>query len=399
MKNKIMAVMAVVMVMLVIGAAYVLVTGKTFAPQPASAAPVLYSENTVTAIYESANPAVVGITVTQQRAGTYGRFFREGQGSGFLIDNQGHILTNNHVIAGASDVQVILDDGKTVRATVTGADPVNDLAVISVDPAAVSGVTPLQLADSSLVKPGQMAIAMGSPYGLDDSITVGVISGLDRSLGRISGTRSMTGMLQTDAAINPGNSGGPLLNAQGQVIGINTAIEADASARGVGFAVPSNVAKRVLPDLLLGQEIKRPWLGISGTPLTAGKAQELGLAVDSGVYIVTVVPDSPASQAGLKGGGTTADGALAPGGDVITAVDGKPVATVEALSTYLNTKRVGETVELSVLRDGQSLTIQVTLGAWPDNLAAQIVPQPVPPQSIPWPWGGRLPYPFPSPED
>lgn len=365
-KGKIIAVLAV---LLIAGAAYVLGTGATFVSSGASAAPILYSQDSVMSIYDSASPAVVEIQVTQQATGFWGRSIQEGQGSGFLIDDQGHILTNNHVVEGASTVQVVLDDGSTIDAEVIGTDPTDDLALISVDAAAVSGITPLQLGDSSAVKPGQMAIALGSPYGLNDSITVGIISGLNRSIGG-----SLTGMLQTDAAINPGNSGGPLLNSEGQVIGINTAIEADSDARGVGFAVPSDVAKRVLPDLLAGKEVSRPWLGISGTALTQSRAESLGLSVDEGVYVATVVSDSPADEAGLETG------------DVITAVDGKSVTSVEELSAYLNTKQVGGTVSLSVLRDGESLDVQATLAAWPEDTSSDTTPQP----SVPWPWGGRF---------
>lgn len=382
-RNKILAVLAVI---LIAGAAYTMGGGVTFGPQSASAAPVLYSEDAVTAIYNTVSPAVVEIQTTQQGTGFYGRSFQQGEGSGFLVDNQGHILTNNHVVSGATTVQVVLDGGKTIDAKVVGTDPIDDLALISVDPAAVSGITPLQFADSGAVKPGQMAIAVGNPYGLVDSITIGIISGINRSL---SGS-SLTGMLQTDAAINPGNSGGPLLDAQGNVIGINTAIESATGARGIGFAVPSNTATKVLPSLMAGTQVTRPWLGISGTALTQAQAQDLGLSVNEGVYVVTVVAGSPAEKAGLKGAGTDASGALAAGGDVITAADSTVVTSVEALSAYLNTKQVGDNVNLTVLRNGQNLSVQVTLGTWPDNLQTGTPNTPQQPQPrMPRPWGGQ----------
>lgn len=359
-KGKIMAIMAV---LIIAGGAFAMGSVTTFGPRSTSAAPVLYSQDAVTSIYDAASPAVVEIIVTQQ-AGALGRAVQEGQGSGFLVDSQGHILTNNHVVSGATAIKVTLKSGNTVTGKIVGTDTADDLALISIDPAAVAGVTPLQLGPSSMVKPGQMAIAIGNPYGLTESITLGIISGLNRSLGT-----GLTGMIQTDAAINPGNSGGPLLDINGQVIGINTAIESPSTgARGIGFAVPSDTASRVLPSLLAGQQVTRPWLGISGLALTPNTATTLGLSVNQGVYVVTVVPGSPAEKAGLKAGGTDSTGAPAAGGDVITAADGKAVASVTDLSSYLNTKKVGDTVNLSVLRGGSAITVTVTLGAWPDNL-------------------------------
>jgi S1-C subfamily serine protease len=271
---------------------------------------------------------------------------------------------------------VILDNGNAVDATVVGTDAFDDLAVIGVDASAVKGITPLQLGDSSAVKPGQMAIAIGTPYGLTDTVTVGIISGLNRS---VSGS-NLTGMLQTDAAINPGNSGGPLLDVNGIVMGINTAIEAQATgANGIGFAVPSNVAQKALPNLIAGKQVVRPWLGISGAELTQTLAQNLNLSISQGVYIVSVTSGSPADKAGLKGGNLDTTGAPAAGGDVITAVDGKSVKTVQELSNYFNTKNVGDTVTLSILRQASTMDVKVTLGSWPTSTttpAPRTIPQP-----------------------
>jgi S1-C subfamily serine protease len=319
--------------------------------------------------------------VTSQGAGFYRQ---DGEGSGFLVDTQGNILTNNHVVSGASTVQVIVNGNTRVDATVLGTDEANDLAVVKVDPSAVAGITPLQLGDSSAVKPGQMAIAIGNPYGLVDSVTVGVISGLNRSID------GMTGMLQTDATLNPGNSGGPLLNDQGIVIGINTAIETSTvGTTNIGFAVPSDVVKRVLPDLIAGMQVTRPWLGISGTALTADLAKNLNLSVNQGVYVVSVIGDSPAVKAGLKGGNLDASGAPASGGDVITAIDGNAVTSVPDISSYINTKKVGDTVSLTVLRDNSQIIVQVILGTWPDQTQNNIVPQnPSQMPRIPWDGGG-----------
>jgi S1-C subfamily serine protease len=379
-KSKIIAVIAVV---IIATAAYAVGAAQVFVPQKATAATALYSEDTVTSIYDNASPAVVEIDTTQQAQGFFSQFM-EGQGSGFLVDTDGHILTNNHVVDGAATVKVILKGGNKVDAKVVATDAIDDLAVISVDSSAVTGITPLQFSDSSAVKPGQMAIAIGNPYGLDDTVTVGVISGLNRSVD------SMTGMLQTDAAINPGNSGGPLLDANGLVIGINTAMESPATgAVGIGFAIPSNVAQKALPELEAGKQVVRPWIGISGVALTQTLAQQLGLSINQGVYIVSVITGSPAEKAGLKGGNLDTNGTPAPGGDIITAVDGNTVSSVPDISNYINTKNVGDNITLSVLRNGSNTDVQVTLGTWPTNLnpgsSPRITPQPQPQPQTPGP--------------
>jgi S1-C subfamily serine protease len=381
-KGKIAVVIAL---LLVIGAAFAVGTSVHLVANTASAAPTLYSQDTTTSIYNNASPAVVEIDVTQTVSSVFGKSTQEGLGSGFLIDNQGDILTNNHVVDGATSVQVVLTNGNYVSGKVLGTDPVDDLAVVSVDPSAVAGITPLKLGDSSLVVPGQMAIAIGNPLGFTDSITVGVISGLNRS---VTGS-NLRGMLQTDAAINPGNSGGPLLDNQGNVIGINTAAEIGATgADGIGFAIPSNLAAKILPDLIAGQTVSRPWVGISGTALTQTTASQLGLSVNKGVYIVSVVANGPAEKAGLKAGGSNTDGTLVAGGDIIIAVDGKAIASVEDLSAYISSKSVGDKVSLTILRNGQSITVQVTLDAWPVNLSSGATPQ-TPTTTPSLPWNGR----------
>jgi S1-C subfamily serine protease len=381
MKGKIVVVLSS---LLLIGAAFTVGTSFHLVANSTAAAPSLYSQDTVTSIYNSASAAVVEINVTQTVNTIYGKSTQQGLGSGFLIDNQGDILTNNHVVDGVTAVKVTLTNGNTVDGKVLGTDPVDDLAVVSVDASAVSGITPLTFGDSSNVVPGQMAIAIGNPLGYTDSITVGVISGLNRS---ISGT-NLRGMLQTDAAINPGNSGGPLLDYQGNVIGINTAAEIGATgADGMGFAIPSNLATKIIPDLVAGKTVSRPWLGISGTALTQTTASQLGLSVNNGVYIVSVIAGGPAEKAGLKAGNTNADGTLTAGGDVITAIDGTSVASVDELSAYVSTKKVGDTVTLTILRNGQSTSVQVTLDAWPANLSSSTTPQ-IPTSPV-LPWNGR----------
>ena len=383
MKSWTSRIFAALGVVLVSASVFVLATGATFHGQPAGAqtSQTLVDENTITAIYSAASPAVVEIDVTSTGTGLRGGFSQGGQGSGFVIDNTGNIVTNNHVIDGATSVQIIFSDGKTASATVLGRDAADDLAVVKVDAAAVNGIKPLVLADSAGVKPGQLAIAIGSPYGLNNSIAVGVISGLNR---RVDGS-SLTGMIQTDANIQPGNSGGPLLNSTGQVIGINTAFEGQGT--GIGFAVPSSVVNRALADLKAGKEITRPWIGISGLELTQTLADNLSLSVNQGVYVVTVVPGAPAEKAGLKAGGTDQNGAPGKGGDVITAVGGTPVKNVTDIQNYLATKKVGDTITLTILRGGASTSASVTLGARPADTSTTPI-QPVPTMPA-FPWRNR----------
>ena len=356
--------------------------GAMFAPKVAVATPVLYSQDTVTTVYDNTSPAIFEINTTRQNAG-FVYWSSEGIGTGFLIDTEGHILTNNHVIDDASTVEVVLGNGNTVTAEVTGTDSLNDLAIISIDPSAVADITPLTLGDSDAITAGEMVIAIGSPYGLDDTVTVGVISGLNRT---ISGSR-MTGMLQTDAALNPGNSGGPLLNAIGEVIGINTAVETNSIGSittNIGFAVPSNIAARALPGLIAGEQIVRPWLGISGIALTQSLAEQLGISTTRGVYVVSVVDDSPASAAGLEAGGQSTSGTLDSGGDIITTVDDRTIISVTELSSYINTKNAGDSITLTVIRDDTTISVTAALAAWPGNISANVIPEP---DTVPWQGG------------
>lgn len=334
----------------------------------------LFDEATTVAMYEQCIPAVVQIESIVEISSKLPMPFslspnQEGLGSGFFIDGEGHILTNYHVIDRASKVKVVLDDGTKMDASVVGTDKHNDLALLQVNKSEAGEIKYLTLGDSDTVKPGQMAIALGSPYGLQGSITVGVVSGVGRSLPG-SADRTMTNIIQTDAAINPGNSGGPLLNSRGEVIGINTAIEYNANS--LGFAVPVNTAKAQLPELLKGGEVKTAWLGIEGTPVTPEMAKRLNLKVEKGVYVVGVLKDSPAARAGLIEGGvsTTNPNEPSAGGDIITAVDGHPVATVQDLLSYFNNKRPGDKVTLSVQRGDQQLSVPVEMGEWPDNLGS-----------------------------
>ena len=348
--------------------------GQTTNAAATTEAPALYDEDVVASIYERAAPAVVTISATVEcrgrpfHLGPFPPMPEKHQGSGFIIDEQGHVLTNYHVIEGVSSVKVALYDGKTLDAEVIGTDPQDDLALLKIDADEVSSIAPLPLGDSDAVRPGQMAITLGSPFGLEGTITVGVISGVGRSFRNVGG-RTTTNMLQTDAAINPGNSGGPLLNSEGEAIGVNTAIESpDSGAYGIGFAIPINTAKSVLPSLLEGEEVKRPWLGIEGLAITPELAERLDLVVGQGVYVVGVMPDSPAEKAGLRESGTDEQGQPTFGGDIVTAVDGQTVAGVEDLIDYFNTKKSGDEVSLSVYRGNQSIVVKATLGEWPEEI-------------------------------
>jgi 2-alkenal reductase len=246
-----------------------------------------------------------------------------------------------------------------------GTDRESDVALLQVDTEKLGKVEPLLLGDSDIVKPGQMAVALGSPFGLDGSITIGIISGIGRSLSS-AGQRPIPKIIQTDAAINPGNSGGPLLNSAGEVVGINTAIE--LSSTGIGFVVPINTVKSLIPALLKGGEVKNSWLGIRAVAISPNLVELLDLSVSSGIYVITIAAGSPAEKAGLIEGGSDDLGQLNRGGDVITDVDGIEVSAVEDLVAYLNEKEPGDKISLSIHRGGEYFTVELTLGEWPEEL-------------------------------
>ncbi len=308
-------------------------------------------------LFERVNGSVVNIGVG------------DGQGSGFVFDQAGHIITNNHVIAQANRIEVVFADGEQLEAEVIGTDPGSDLAVLKVE--AEQGVLqPLQLGDSNELRVGQLVVAIGSPFGLANTLTTGVISGLDRQFpGAIApggGRYNIPDIIQTDAAINPGNSGGPLLDMRGNVIGVNTAIESPVrGSSGVGFAVPSNVVAVVAPQLIANGQVSHPWLGISGTELSASLAESLGLdRSQRGIAIGEVIAGGPAAEAGI----VPANSATGLGGDVIIGVDNQEVKSFDDLLGYIVAQtRVGQTIELLVLREGQQLAISVTLGERPSS--------------------------------
>ncbi len=290
----------------------------------------------------------------------------QGTGSGIVIDRDGHILTNRHVVEGATRIVVELRDGTTATAEVIGMDAGNDLAVIRAD-LPVESLSPAVLGDSGLVRVGEPVFAIGNPFGLGFTVTSGIISGLGRESDGEPGGHRIRGVLQTDAAVNPGNSGGPLFNAAGEVIGINTALENPYGQRvfvGVGYAVPSNTALRYLPRLMAGEEIEHPQLGIAGVALNALTAGDAGVDVERGVYVTHVVPDSAAEAAGLVAASEDDGSGLDRGGDVITAIDGVEVQDVQELARIIDSHEVGDTVALTVVRDGEEITVEAVLRAW-----------------------------------
>ena len=299
--------------------------------------------------------------------------FQHGAGSGFVWDEEGHILTNWHVVEGSDSVSVVFADGTELDAEFLGGDPDSDLAILRVDPA-LRDLKPLPRGDLDDLRVGQMALAIGSPFGQDFTLTSGIVSALGRTIRSGSGPYSIPLVVQTDAPINPGNSGGPLLDRRGHVIGINTQILSRSGGNsGVGFAVPIDIAKQVVPDLIEHGKYEYAWLGISGATLTADVVEHLGLPEASrGVLIVKAIEDGPAEEAGVKGGEeeVTIDGEdVVLGGDVITAINGIAVRKMHDLISYLvENTRPGDEIELDVLHsNGETETITVTLGTRPEN--------------------------------
>jgi S1-C subfamily serine protease len=310
-------------------------------------------------LYERISPSVVHIAVTTRLGG--------GTGTGFVLDQDGHIVTNNHVVEGAEQIMVRAADGTTSEAELVGADADSDLAVIQVDLPA-DQLRPVELGDSRALRVGQRAIAIGNPFGFEQTMTTGIVSALGRVLRQDSGF-SLPQLIQTDAAINPGNSGGPLLDSDGRVIGVTTLIYSESgTSSGVGFAVPVETVKRVVPALIETGAYADPWLGIEGTSLSPILADELGLPVAEGVLVQTVIEGGPAATGGLRGSSqfATLDGArIGRDGDIITAIDGVSIGDMDDLIVYLSDRQVGQAVVLTVLRDGVERTVEVTLAERP----------------------------------
>lgn len=319
----------------------------------------------LTALYQQANAGVVNVEVQINRGFASG----QGAGSGFILDNEGHIVTNNHVVAGATRVTVVFYNGIEAEAEVVGTDDDSDLAVLKVDQL-VEGAHPLPLADSDAVQAGEWVVAIGNPFQYGGSMTVGIVSAVGRTIPSGATLYAIPQAIQTDAAINPGNSGGPLLNLKGEVIGVNAQIRSDgvAANAGVGFAIPSNVVQLVAPSLIKNGTYVWPWLGVRGTGLDLTLMQANDLSTQQGAYLTEVTPRSPAADAGLQGSSRTAivDGLQVPvGGDVVVEVDGKPIANFDELLVEVAFKQPGDKLQLTVLRDGQRQQTTVTLAARP----------------------------------
>ena len=313
-------------------------------------------EQLFTELYQRVSPSVVYIEITTRGNQT-------GGGSGFVWDTAGRIVTNNHVVESASRIEVTFADGTTAKAELVGADADNDLAVIKVAVPA-SRLHPAELGDSDALRVGQRAIAIGNPFGFEQTMTTGIVSGLGRVVRQESGF-SLPQLIQTDAAINPGNSGGPLLDSHGRVIGVTTLIFSNSGTNaGVGFAVPVSIVKRVVPSLIATGRYTDPWLGIQGTSITSLLAETLDLPVEQGVLVQTVVQGGPAAKAGLRGGAqqVMVEGTpMTTGGDIIVAIDGVEVQDMDNLIVYLADRSVGQKVTLTVLRNGRQQRIEVTL--------------------------------------
>jgi len=343
------------------------------------------------AIYERVNPSVVSIQVGQKIEIPSGDNpflpyidpdssempYQQGSGSGFVWDKEGHIITNNHVVAGADKITVQFADGSMVPAELVGADPDSDLAVIKVN-LPPDRLTPVKIGDSTQVKVGQLVVAIGNPFGLGNTMTVGFVSALERSLPVNSergtgGNFTIPNIIQTDAPINPGNSGGVLLNAEGEVIGVPSAIISSvSSSAGIGFAIPTEIVAKVVPALIEGGSYDHAWVGIQGTTLTPDMAEAMGLdAAQRGALVITVIAGGPAEAARLRGSEriVTIDGVQTPvGGDVIIGFDDTPITKFEDLVAAIGQVLPGTEVTLTILRDGETETVPITLDARPATL-------------------------------
>ncbi len=354
------------------------VTRQTAAPSVADLPPVAENSNFIVAAVEKVGPAVVRInasrTVSRSRPDVFEdplrRFFgrsqpfapeqrvERGTGSGFILSANGQIVTNAHVIDGADTVEVTLKDGRSFTGKVLGEDPVTDVAVVKIEAANLPVVS---LGDSTILQPGEWAIAIGNPLGLDNSVTAGIVSATDRSSSQVGVPDKRVGFIQTDAAINPGNSGGPLLNAAGEVIGMNTAII--SGAQGLGFAIPINTVQQIAQQLIKTGKADHPYLGIEMVTLTEEIKKKVNtdpnsgvrVAVDQGVLVARVVEDSPAAKAGMRAG------------DVIQKIDNQPVVKAETIQQAVQRSQIGGKLQLEVNRNGQTLKLEVRPGPMPSQ--------------------------------
>lgn len=324
-------------------------------------------EGKFTDVYRAVNPAVVHIFVYEEFED---QIFPLGTGSGFLLDNEGHIVTNNHVVTDGEAFEVVYANGERSRAEIAGTDVDSDLAIIKAETIARDAV-PIPLGNSRELQVGQFVIAIGNPFGEAGSMSIGVVSGLGRTLtsereAEGGGRYSLPQVIQTDAAINPGNSGGPLLNLDGEVIGVNSAIRTETGTNtGVGFSIPVNAVRRIAPHLIKNGEYTYPFIGIRMQTLNINTAEQLEIPEATGAYVLDVSPDTPAEKAGLIESGFNNFGPM-PGGDLIIAIDGEKVKSSDDLISYLVFEtEVGQTVDLTVIRDGEEISVPLTLGERP----------------------------------
>ncbi|HKN94801.1 MAG TPA: trypsin-like peptidase domain-containing protein [Thermoleophilaceae bacterium] len=353
---------------------------------------------TVEEIYNRDGPGVafVQAKITQQVASPFGfPSVQQGvsTGSGFVIDKKGDIITNSHVVNGASDITVRLGNGPEIKATLVGKDVSTDLALLRINPSATK-LHPLTLGDSSKVRVGDPAVAIGNPFGFDRTVTSGIVSALQRQIDAPNNF-TIDNVIQTDAAINPGNSGGPLINAKGQVIGINSQIATGGNGDGnvgIGFAIPINTVKAAIPQLEKNGKVLHAYLGVSTAQLSPQDARDLNLPSDKGALVQQVMPGSPAAKAGLRAGNTQTSTGLVIGGDLIVKVDGKQIAKPDDVAAVVSGHKPGDKVQVQFYRDGKLKTVTVTLGNRPAGANAQ-------PQQQQQPGGGggqQLPgFPFP----
>ncbi|MCS6806669.1 MAG: trypsin-like peptidase domain-containing protein [Acidobacteriota bacterium] len=351
-------------------------TEPTKAPEPAVASAPTAEGETLTddernniEVYRRVSPGVVNISTVTYVRDFFSVYQQEGGGTGSIIDEQGHILTNHHVVEGAERLTVTLVDGSKYPARLIGSDPDTDLAVIK-----ISGfkkpLTVVKMGDSSRLVVGQKVLAIGNPFGFAHTLTEGIISALERPI-RAENQRIIEGAIQTDASINPGNSGGPLLNSRGEMIGINSQIISPSRGSvGIGFAIPVNLAKRFIPDLITHGYAVRPWLGIVPFPAPVSSvADDLGLPVDYGVLVMETIKGHSADNAGIRGGTQPmrlrSGQVLYLGGDIITKINGEKIMSQDDLNRIIGRHQPGDTITVEIVRDGRPITLSVKLTAKP----------------------------------
>jgi len=333
-------------------------------------------ESTLISLYARINPAVVNITSLIDENGQFSGY---SEGSGFVFNQEGYIVTNAHVVHGANGLDVTFSNNATRPATLIGEDFSSDLAVIKVENLP-EGISPLALGEINTVQVGQTVVAIGNPFGFDGTMTRGIVSAIGRTIPALN-TFSIPQAIQTDAPINPGNSGGPLLNLDGEVIGVNAQIRTSSTEganSGVGFAIPVSILRRVIPALIADGQYTWPWLGVVGGDLDWVTAQAMNLSVDRGAYLSQIIENGPAFKAGLQGtsGTGTVDGrTVETGGDVVIAIDGQPVYSFDDMLMYIALKTSpGQEVTLTVLRDGKEQQITLRLEPRPTDLSAPLEP-------------------------